>query len=164
MALRTINSGDLRNRLNVYLPVHSRDAGSGTVIEWALLGILYCQFTPLDDPATANLYRQNNTGDVTQYAAQRQETAKHLVIARAQAYNFEANMMLVNAFAEPNGQYRCYSFVSLVSVQSVRREVRIILKENQSLSQAPVALWQVNVDNAGSLIYDNSGAFEVSAA
>ncbi len=159
-----INTGKLRNRFTIQVPIRVRTVEGGFGVAWAALRTIYCQVQPVSSPNDYDgAWRGHRSGKETTFSAKTRSLVSHRITARTQPEWMTSDMRMVEAILQRNNpNYRVFNIVECIATVNVNEELRIEVMENVSDKDDGTAIYEVMTDDSGASMTDDDREYLAS--
>ncbi len=156
-----IRAGQLRNRVEIQVPVRSRTAQGGSAVAWAVLREVWCailQTYDLDLPH--NSFRVRNTTREKEYAGKMRSDQRQRIVMRAQTERLTTDMRLVETtLRQNNPNYRVFNITESVLQMDITDELSIGATEVNCEVDDATADYNVMFNDSGYAALNDSGDY-----
>ena len=161
-----IRAGQLRNRMSLQVPIRSRTAQGGVLVEWAELREIYVGVQSMYDMNLVNnSFRVKNMTVEKQVAGKISDYQSHRITIRAQTERITPDMRLVETnYSQNSPYYRVFNIVEVNMLENKREEMALGVKETPCDNDSADNAFDVLLDDQGyAMIGDNSEYIGIEA-
>ncbi len=156
-----IRAGQLRNRVEIQVPVRSRTAQGGISIEWAVLRTVWCCILQTYDTDLAhNNFRVKSYTLEREFAGKMRSDQRQRIVMRAQTERLTTDMRLVETtLRQNNPNYRVFNITEAVLQMDITDELSIGATESNADADDATALYNVLFNDDGYAFLNSDGAY-----